>query len=301
VPRFRYDGDPDDAVLDDPRAHRRSRAPRRRSTSAELDVFVDERVPDGSSLSSYPAASHGPRPTPQWVITSGNALDTDHGPIKTGKEADVHLLERHDPGTGRTSWLAAKRYRGAHHRLFHRDAGYLEGRRVRRTRETRAMATRTALGRELIAEQWAATEFAALGALWSAGVPVPYPVQLDGTEILLELIGDEAHPAPRLAEVAADPDELQLLWEQCVDALLALGAAGYTHGDLSAFNVLVHDGRIVLIDLPQLVDIVINPQGREFLARDCRNLCTWFTKRGVDADAGDLEAEILAARPGPSE
>jgi RIO kinase 1 len=300
VSRFRFDGDEFDDVVDDPRATRRTRAPRRRPTRPEPDdVFVDERIPPGSSLSTYPAADHGPRPVPAWVVTSGNAVDTDHGPIKTGKEADVHLLERRDPETGHTSLLAAKRYRDADHRMFHRDAGYLEGRRVRRSRETRAMANRTALGRQLIAQQWAATEFATLGRLWSAGIPVPYPVQLDGTELLLELIGDDSVAAPRLAEVAAGPGELRALWDQCVDALCALGAVGYTHGDLSPFNVLVHEGRIVLIDLPQVVDIVVNPQGHEYLLRDCRNLCTWFATRGVRADAAELHTKILTARPGP--
>lgn len=75
------------------------------------------------------------------------------------------------------------------------------------------------------------------------------------------------------------------------------GSRGFTHGDLSPFNVLVHDGRIALIDLPQVVDIVINPQGPAFLARDCRNIATWFARRGVDADADELQAMVLDARP----
>ena len=65
--------------------------------------------------------------------------------------------------------LAAKRYRDGEHRLFHRDAGYLEGRRVRRSREMRAMTNRTAFGKELIAGQWAAAEFGALAQLWQVG------------------------------------------------------------------------------------------------------------------------------------
>ena len=67
------------------------------------------------------------------------AVDTELGVLKTGKEADVHLVRRGVPGTDRVSLLAAKRYRDDDHRLFHRDAGYLEGRRVRRSREIRAM------------------------------------------------------------------------------------------------------------------------------------------------------------------
>ena len=94
------------------------------------------------------------------------------------------------PGTDRRTLLAAKRYRTAQHRLFHRDAGYLEGRRVRRSREMRAMASRTEFGRDLLSGQWACAEFAALSRLWSAGVAVPYPVQLSGTELLLEFVGD---------------------------------------------------------------------------------------------------------------
>src|SRR5262249_38181046 len=155
--------------------------------------------------------------------------------------------------------------RDADHRLFHRDAGYLEGRRTRKTRETRAMSTRTDFGRQIIAHQWAATEFATLARLWSTGVAVPYPVQLADRELLLEFIGSaDGTPAPRPAEVASTEQELRDLWDQCVDAVLALGALGYTHGDLSPYNILVDDGRVVLIDLPQVVDLVGNPQGLEY-------------------------------------
>src|SRR6266568_6687600 len=112
------------------------------------------------------------------------------GVLKTGKEADVFLVRRGVPGTDRSCLLAAKRYRDATHRQFHRDAGYLEGRRTRDTRVTRAAANRTAFGKQAIAGQWANAEFAALRQLYTARVPVPYPVQITGTEVLLEFIGD---------------------------------------------------------------------------------------------------------------
>src|SRR5438552_6310546 len=101
--------------------------------------------------------------------------------------------------------MAAKRYRGSEHRMFHRDAGYLEGRRVRESRTNRAMAKRTGFGKEMIAGQWAAAEFAALCRLWEVGQQfgvqiVPYPVQILGTELLLEFVGtDDGQAAPRLA------------------------------------------------------------------------------------------------------
>jgi RIO kinase 1 len=246
------------------------------------------------NLSTYRDAAHGPDPVPAWVVTDSNACDDDLGVFKTGKEADCSLIRRTGPSTGQSCLIVAKRYRDSEHRLFHRDAGYLEGRRVRRSRENRAMATRTSFGRELIAGQWARTEFGFLGRLWSAGASVPYPVQLIGTEIMMEFVGSpDGVAAPRLAGFCGSSSECAELYSQCREVLGIVAGAGYTHGDLSPFNILVHDGRIVLIDLPQVVDVVGNPQGRHFLERDCLNLCTWFAARGVPgADAEDLADEL---------
>lgn len=259
----------------------------------------DEYEPDitpaaGDRWSTWDDAEHGPRPRPPWVVTEGGACDTELGVLKSGKEADVHLLERGVPGTDRRCLLAAKRYRPPEQRMFHRDSGYLEGRRVRRSRETRAMANRTAFGRKLIAEQWAAAEFAALGRLWEAGASVPYPVQRTGCELLLEFIGaPDGIAAPRLAQLRPTREQLAELWEQLVGALLALARLGLAHGDLSAFNLLVHDDRLVLIDLPQVVDVVGNPNGPEFLARDVRTVCAWFAARGLPADPDELLALLV--------
>ena len=250
------------------------------------------------NYSRWDTGTHGPQPSPDWVVTELSAIDTELGILKSGKEADVHLLLRGVPG-GRETLLAAKRYRPAERRLFHRDAGYTEGRRVRRSRETRAMARRTEFGRELLAGQWAAAEFAALGTLWRVGAPVPYPVQLSGTELLLEFIGDaDGAAAPRLAQCRPGAAELADLFAQCVDAMRVLARAGYAHGDLSAYNLLVHDGRLVVIDLPQVVDIATNPRGPDYLHRDCANICAWFSSRGLgnaeyDHLFGDLMAEAV--------
>ena len=256
----------------------------------------------GWRWSSYADAdARGPSPVPAWVVTDGDAIDYDRGVLKTGKEADVHLVERVGPD-GRTCLLAEKRYRDAAHRLFHRDAGYLEGRRVRRSREMRAIATRTEFGKELIAGQWAIAEFRMLSRLWSAGAAVPYPVQLTGGELLIEFIGDaDGTAAPRLAQCRPDRRELLSLWDQCRTALHALALAGYAQGDLSPYNLLVHDGRLVMIDLPQAVDLVANPQAASFLRRDCENITTWFRARGIgDADPTVLERDLRAVLPGPT-
>jgi RIO kinase 1 len=277
---------------DEPGPRRR----RRHTELAKLDARAGSDIdgpPAGDRWSTWDGAAHGPRPRPPWVVTDHGAVDTELGVLKTGKEADVHLLERSVPGTDRRALLAAKRYRTAEHRMFHRDAGYVEGRRVRRSRETRAMARRTEFGRDLLAGQWAAAEFAALSRLWSDGVAVPYPVQVAGTELLLEFVGSpDGAAASRLAQLRPDPEQLVELWRQLVQALCGLARHGLTHGDLSAYNLLVHradDGsaRLVVIDLPQVVDVVGNPQGPAFLARDVARITEWFAARGLAPDVGN--------------
>lgn len=288
-----HDPFPDDEPA--PRRRRRrfdDEPPRRRAATPPPPEDSPE---TGERWSTWDTGERGPAPHPPWLVTELAAVDTDLGVLKTGKEADVHLLERAVPG-GRSCVLAAKRYRSAEHRMFHRDASYTEGRRVRRSREMRAMAHRTAFGRDLLAGQWAAAEFAALVRLWGRGAPVPYPVQLVGTEVLLEYLAEpDGEAAPRLAQLRPDAAVLRHLWDQLVDALLVLAGEGLAHGDLSPFNLLVHRGRLVLIDLPQVVDVVANPQGPAFLARDVRTVTAWFAARGLPpqvADAGALE-ELL--------
>ena len=291
--RARFDDEPAPA-----RRGRLTEGERVRLAKLRDDAYTETALPDGADRwSTWDDAEHGPLPRPVWVSTELAAVDTDLGVLKTGKEADVHLLRRGLPGTPGTLH-AAKRYRSDEHKLFHRDAGYLEGRRMRRSRETRAMANRTTFGRNLIAEQWAVAEFAALSRLWTIGAPVPYPVQRNGTELLLEFLGeDDGTAAPRLAQARPEPDELAELWSQAVAALELLASEGLAHGDLSAYNVLVHHGRLMVIDLPQVVDIVANPAGRDFLARDIRNLAGWFHGRGLgehDTRTEELLEELTA-------
>ncbi|MBA3523330.1 MAG: kinase [Geodermatophilaceae bacterium] len=272
-------------------------APVRPHRASEDDVSADvSGLPDGSRWSTWDdiGISHGPTPHPEWVVTALGAIDHELGVLKTGKEADVFLVDRAVPDTDIGVLMAAKRYRSNEHRMFHRDAGYVEGRRVRESRMNRAMAKRTSFGRDLLAGQWAVAEFEVLSAMYSAGAPVPYPVQIDGTELLLEFIGDpDGTAAPRLAQMRAETADLHDLYRQCIDAMCLLAASGLAHGDLSAYNLLVHQGRLVVIDVPQAINIVANPRGPEFLRRDAENVCRWFCSHGVPADAEDLTALLL--------
>lgn len=237
----------------------------------------------------------GPEPLPEWVITDHGAVDYELGILKTGKEADVFLIERVVPGTDRVVILASKRYRSAEHTQFNRAGDYMAGRGAKRSRDARAMAKRTTFGLEQAAGRWAAAEFDALKRLYTAGVPVPYPVQILGKEVVMEFIGDGRTAAPRLAETKPDGDELESLWEQAAEALRRMTELGFAHGDLSSYNTVVHEGRLVVLDLPQVVDIYANPLGFDFLARDVENLGSWFTARGIPREEVDaLQAELKA-------
>ena len=260
------------------------------------DLGSDQRW---STWRSVDRSSRGPKPRPGWLVTSEAALDTELGLLKTGKEADVFLIERAVPGA-ESCLLAAKRYRAAEHRLFHRASSYTEGRRGRDSRENRAVRLKSGFGRQIEATRWSQAEFATLKQLWTAGVRVPYPVQVDGGEILMEFIGDGRAAAPRLAQTDPDPDQLCWLWAQVVEAMITFGSLQLVHGDLSPFNVLVRgmDGlepELVIIDVPQVLDLVSNPNGVDFLHRDCRNLADWFVRKGLPVDADVLLAEVLGA------
>jgi len=283
----------------------------KRLATAETAADATDGLAPGERWSTWDQSTpteRGPRPHPPWLVTDLAAIDTELGIVKTGKEADVFLIRRAVPvpsvpvpsapvaggSGGQSCLLAAKRYRDPEHRLFHRDAGYLEGRRTRDSRVSRAAANRTAFGRQAIAGMWANAEFAALCLLYEARVPVPYPVQITGTEVLLEFIGDsDGTAAPRLAETRPDDGELADLWDQLVEALVALARRGYAHGDLSPYNLLVHSGTLVMIDLPQVVDVIAHPSGRDFLERDATNVARWFAARGLQAADPEKLAGLL--------
>jgi RIO kinase 1 len=276
------------------------------SADLDPDFTFDYRalddVEDGQRFSTYwdvEPLMRGPQPPPDWLVTDRAAVDTDLGVLKTGKEADVFVLERAVPagfeaGGAQSCLLAAKRYRGAEHRDFHRNTTYTEGRRTRNTRDARALEKKTAFGRKVEAQQWAWAEWESLKHCYAAGVPVPYPVQIDGTEILMELVTVDGDPAPRLAATRPEPDLLRRWFDQLVEAMAALARDGLAHGDLSPYNILAAGERLVIIDLPQVVDVVANPRGADFLLRDCHNVCTWFARRGLEVDEHELFADLMA-------
>jgi RIO kinase 1 len=268
------------------------------------DKRWDDDVPDADAT-TYPGATHGPEPVPEWVITSGDARQEELGALKSGKEADVVLVER--TFGDEVNLIAAKRYRDTDHRTFRNDAAYRMGKEPREGRVARAIKKQTHFGSSARAGVWAQAEFEMLCRLWDVCLPVPYPIHLSGTVVMLQYLGDDDGAAPRLSESRPSRDLLASLRDQAVAILWGLTGAGVVHGDLSAYNTLVWGDTLYVIDLPQAAELTdvtraaqYNSNALDFLQRDCRNLLGWFQKKGVETpDPDELFGELVAAAFAP--
>ena len=248
------------------------------------------------------------RAIPSWVVLD-DFVDVDLGNLKTGKEAEIRVVERVRIDGGGRHLLACKRYRprtishkGELQALgferaptFRNDIVYRDGRNYgKRSRDRRAVETMTNYGKELVKQKWLGHEFEVLRVLWQAGARVPFPVSYDDVGgLLLEYVGDDERAAPRLAEARLSPEELAVAWGQLRDELRNFVECGWVHADLSAFNVLWWQEQVWVIDLPQAVDLVQSPHGFDFLHRDVANLGRWFGRHGVDVDVDDVYADLL--------
>jgi RIO kinase 1 len=244
------------------------------------------------------------RPTPDWLGDEPHQ-DVDLGVIKSGKEAQVNLIERSNDD-GRRVLLARKRYlprevkfKGQLEALgvqrssaFRNDVRYREGRQFRKSRDRRAVEQMSTYGKRLLQDRWTGHEHEVMSTLWNAEVAVPYPVAYADDVFDLEFIGDIDGVAPQLNAAKLGPDDLDEAWAQLVIGLRTITSLGFAHGDLSAYNLLWWDDRLWFIDFPQAIDIAANPMGVDFLHRDVLNVCTWFGRRGVDAETDDLFADL---------
>jgi RIO kinase 1 len=244
-----------------------------------------------------------PRAAPAWLLDEPY-VDSSLGTLKTGKEAELFLLERRY-ASGSSVLLAHKRYRPRRpakdelrelgftratqyrHDKMYRDGWFLS------SRDRRAVARKSDHGHEVMAAMWPITEMSMLELAWSSGASVPYPVARSADGVIMEFIGDADAAAPRLAQARLSAAEVASAWEQLVASLRALTAAGVVHADLSAYNLLWWRGRLTVIDLPQAVEFTTTPEAPELLHRDLANVAVWFTRQGMEVDAEGLYAELL--------
>ncbi|ENA35956.1 MULTISPECIES: PA4780 family RIO1-like protein kinase [Pseudomonas] len=204
-------------------------------------------------------------------LVEDGLIDEVLRPLMSGKEASVYVVRCGD------EIRCAKVYKEANKRSFRQASEYQEGRKVRNSRQARAMAKSTKYGRKEREEAWQNAEVAALYRLAGAGVRVPKPHDfLDGV-LLMDLVTDErGDAAPRLNDVTLTPDEAREYHELMIRQVVLMLCAGLVHGDLSEFNVLLATDGPMIIDLPQAIDAAGNNHAFRMLARDVENMAQYF-------------------------
>jgi RIO kinase 1 len=204
-------------------------------------------------------------------LVEDGVLDEVLGQIKSGKEADVFIVRLGE------SIRCAKVYKDANNRSFRQAAQYQEGRQVKGSRTARAMAKRTGYGQKQAETSWMTAEVAALKVLSAAGLRVPEPFGLyDGVLVMELIVGADGQVAPRLDDLVLTSDQAIDYHEDLIHQVVRMLCAGYIHGDLSEFNVLVDARGPVIIDLPQAVNAAGNNSAAMLFTRDVDNLARFF-------------------------
>jgi RIO kinase 1 len=223
----------------------------------------------------------------QTLIEEG-LIDTVVRQLMSGKEAMVFVVRCGD------ETRCAKVYKEATKRSFRQAVDYTENRKVKNTRQARAMAKGTRFGRQAQEEAWQSAEVDALYRLAAAGVRVPKPFNFHEGVLLMELVADaEGNAAPRLNDMAFTPEQALAHHATLIKEVVRMLGAGIVHGDLSEFNILLDANGPVIIDLPQAVDAAGNNHAARMLLRDVDNLRNFFGRYAPALLTSEYGLEIL--------
>ncbi|MES2772069.1 MAG: PA4780 family RIO1-like protein kinase [Pseudomonadota bacterium] len=216
-------------------------------------------------------------------------IDEVIGQLMSGKEATVYIVRCAE------QIRCAKVYKEATQRSFRKNASYQEGRKVKNSRQARAMAKGTRYGRKMEEEVWQNAEVDALYRLAAAGVRVPRPHLCFAGVLLMDLVVDaEGNAAPRLNDVVLD-EALALQYHALLlDQVVRMLCVGVIHGDLSEYNILVAEDGPVIIDLPQAINAAGNNNAAELFERDVLNLKTYFSAFAPSLQHSEFGKEIWA-------
>jgi RIO kinase 1 len=228
----------------------------------------------------------------QALIDEG-LVDSVVRQLKSGKEADVYVVRCGD------ETCAAKVYKQAHQRSFRQAVDYTENRKVRNSRQARAMAKGTSFGRQQQEAAWQSAEVDALYRLAAAGVRVPRPGNFHDGVLLMELVADDqGDAAPRLNDLSFTEAQAQEHHATLIAEVVRMLCAGVIHGDLSEFNILLAADGPVIIDLPQAVDAAGNNHAPRMLIRDVDNLRNFFGQHAPALLSTQYGPEIWALYAG---
>jgi RIO kinase 1 len=222
----------------------------------------------------------------QALIEEG-LIDSVVRQLMSGKEAAVYVVRCGE------ETRCAKVYKQATQRSFRQAVDYTENRKVKNTRQARAMAKGTRFGRQATEAAWQSAEVDALYRLAVAGVRVPRPFNFVDGVLLMELVTDaDGDAAPRLNDVIFTAEQARAHHQTLIKEVVRMLAAGVVHGDLSEFNVLLGADGPMIIDLPQAVDAAGNNHASRMLLRDVANLRNFFGRFAPDLLDSNYGAEI---------
>ncbi|MCE9681891.1 PA4780 family RIO1-like protein kinase [Halomonas alkalisoli] len=209
--------------------------------------------------------------------------------LMSGKEAQVYVVRAGG------ELRCAKVFKEAKQRSFKQAVQYQEGRKVRNSRQGRAMAKKTRYGQKEQEQAWLNAEVDALYRLAAAEVRVPQPFGFVDGVLLMEMITDaEGFAAPRLDDVTLTAEQARAYYAKVIGDVVRMLCAGLIHGDLSEFNVLLAPDGPVIIDLPQAVDAAGNNSAEMMLERDVNNMRAYFGRYAPELLNTDYAKEIWA-------
>lgn len=220
------------------------------------------------------------------LVTDG-LVDKVLRQLMSGKEAMVYVVQCGD------EIRCAKVYKEANKRSFRQAVDYTEGRKIKNSRQARAMEKGSRYGRKEQEAAWQHAEVDALYRLAAAGVRVPKPYNFHEGVLLMELVADDdGEPAPRLNDVALSEEVARQFHAILIRQVVRMLCAGIVHGDLSEYNVLVDGEGPVIIDLPQAIDAAANNNASRMLERDVDNLAAYFGQFAPDLLTSSYGKEI---------
>jgi RIO kinase 1 len=220
--------------------------------------------------------------------------------VKGGKEASVYRCAAHP--RLEIDQIAVKVYRPRMFRNLRNDAMYRQGRAIltgdgRPVKETdhrimRAVGKKTDFGVEIAHASWLLHEYTTIGRLYDAGAQVPKVYAVSDNAILMQYFGDEKQPAHTMHETALRDDEAKRFFTSVLDNIEIMIRLGIVHGDLSAYNILYWQGKITLIDFPQVTNCFSNPDAYAILERDIIRVCEYFAGYGIQADPQQIARQL---------
>ena len=221
------------------------------------------------------------------VLVQNGLVDEVVCQLMSGKEAEVYVVHSNE------EVRCAKVYKDAGKRSFSQQAQYQEGRKVRNSRQARAMEKNTRYGRKEQEGAWQNAEVDALQRLADAGVRVPRVYAFIGGILLMELVVDaNGEVAPRLNDIRLTAEQAREYHRFMIRQIVLMLCAGLVHGDLSEYNVLAGSDGLVIIDLPQAIDAAGNNNASRMLARDVDNMAAYFGRFAPELLTTDYGREI---------